>query len=201
MEHQLRYIDRLLDKVQELTKELQLVPRTTPKSNRIMKNKILSRKQLWVGQQTGEIDQVPMIWVSSVIDINHTSPQNISSKPKWTKLEISQEPPSNDYQASVANQGYEETKEACDQIWADALLCSQLQNEEQGNTLEQSVNEIIRNREQRTLHKRGVYSSHSNLGYYDDSTLTPNGSNGISGDSHGSSLYCCWVCGIESFLS
>ena len=82
-----------------------------------------------------------MIWISSVQDINHTSPKmsshlNLSRQ----KPEFSQEPTSNDYQGSVANQGYEETKKACDQICTDMLLCSQLQNEEQGNTLEQRVN-------------------------------------------------------------
>ena len=51
-----------------------------------------------------------------------------------------------------------------------------------------------------TLHNRGVHLSHSNPGGNDDSTLTPNGSNSISGDSHGLSLYSCWVCGMEGNL-
>ena len=46
MKHQLQYIDRWLDKVQESMKELQLVPVTTPKGEGIMKSQILSQKQL-----------------------------------------------------------------------------------------------------------------------------------------------------------
>ena len=34
-------------------------------------------------------------------------------------------------------------------------------------------------------HNRGVYSSQSNPGDDDDSTLTQNGSNSVNGDSHG----------------
>ena len=75
MKYQLEYIDMWLDKVQELMKELQLVPGTTPKGKEIKRNQILSEKQLWVVQQTDEIDQAPMICVSSVRDINHTSPK------------------------------------------------------------------------------------------------------------------------------
>ena len=139
-------------------KELHLVPGTTPKGKGIMKNQILSQKQLWVGQQTDEIDQAPMIWVSSVRDINHTSPKTSSHlNPSGQRPEISQEPTSNDYPSSVANQGYVETKEVCGQICAYALLCSQLQNEELGNTLEQRVDEIIRKREKRTLCNSSVY--------------------------------------------
>ena len=52
-----------------------------------------------------------------------------------------------------------------------------------------------------TLHNRSVYSSQLNPGVDDDSTLTPNGSNSVSGDSHGLSLYSCWVCGMEGHLS
>ena len=42
-----------------------------------------------------------------------------------------------------------ETQEASDQIHTDALHCSQLQNEEQGKTLEQRVDKVIRRREQK----------------------------------------------------
>ena len=35
----------------------------------------------------------------------------------------------------------------------------------------------------------------------DDSTVTPNGNNSVSGVSHGLSLYSCWVCGTEGYLS
>ena len=35
----------------------------------------------------------------------------------------------------------------------------------------------------------------------DDSTLTPNGNKSISGESYGSSLCSCWVCGTEGHLS
>ena len=52
-----------------------------------------------------------------------------------------------------------------------------------------------------TLHYRGVYSLQSNLGDDDDSILTHHGSNSISGDSHGLSLYSHWVCGMEGHLS
>ena len=39
-----------------------------------------------------------------------------------------------------------------------------------------------------TLYNRGVYPSQSNTGDDDDSSLTPNDSNSVSGDSHGSRL-------------
>ena len=67
----------------------------------------------------------------------------------------------NQLPASVAKLGYEETKETCDQMHADVLLCSQLQNEEQGSTLEQKVNEPIRKRKQKMLCNRDAYSLHS----------------------------------------
>ena len=41
------------------------------------------------------------------------------------------------------------------------------------------------------LHNRGVYSSQANPGDDENSTLTPNGSNSVSGDPHGLSLYSC----------
>ena len=47
---------------------------------------------------------------------------------------------------------------------------------------------------------RGVYSLQANPGDDDDLTLTPNGSNNIRGDSHDSSLYSHWVCGMEGHL-
>ena len=35
----------------------------------------------------------------------------------------------------------------------------------------------------------------------DDSTLTPNGNDSVSGESHALSLYSCWVCEREGHLS
>ena len=58
----------------------------------------------------------------------------------------------------------------------------------------------IVNHNHMTLHNRGAYLLHSNPGDSDDSTLTPNGSNTISGDSHGLSLYSYWVCWMEGHL-
>ena len=52
-----------------------------------------------------------------------------------------------------------------------------------------------------TPHNRGVYTLQANLDDDDDSTLTPKGSNSICGDLHGLSLYSCWVCGMEGYLS
>ena len=139
-----------------------MVSGTTPKGKGIMKNQILSQKQLWVGQQTDEIDQAPMVQISSVIDIIHlhkhivnhydTSPKMSShlnprrQRPNESngQVEISQGPTPIDYWASVANQGYEETKKAWDQICTYALLCSQLQKEEQGSKLEQWFDVITR---------------------------------------------------------
>ena len=48
---------------------------------------------------------------------------------------------------------------------------------------------------------RGIYSSQTKSGDDDDSTLTPTGSNSISGDFHGLSLYSCWICGTKGHLS
>ena len=48
---------------------------------------------------------------------------------------------------------------------------------------------------------RGAYALQTNPGDDDNSTLTPKGSISISGHSHGSSVYSCWVCGMEGDLS
>ena len=52
-----------------------------------------------------------------------------------------------------------------------------------------------------TPHNRGVYALQANPGNDDDSTLTPNCSNSISGNLHGLSLYSCWMHGKEGHLS
>ena len=168
----------------------------------------------------------------------HPSSNRQRSNESTGQVWISQDPTCNDYWAPVTNQEYRETKETFDQMCADALHCRQLQNIEQGNTLEQRVDEIIRGWEQKTkAHKfcicddhkqtmwmnhegkdclmshghdincnhmkpcnRGVYALQANSGKDDDSTLTPNGSNSFSGDSHDSCLYSCWVCGTEGHL-
>ena len=158
MKHQLQYIDRWLDKVQESMKELQLVPGTTPKGKGIIRNQNLSQKQLWVGQQRDDIDLAPMVKITSDRDINHTPPKSSPylNPSRWRpnessgQVESSQDPTLNVFWASVTNQEYRETKEASDKICADALHCSQLWNKEQGNTLEQRVDEVIRWREQKT---------------------------------------------------
>ena len=56
-------------------KELQLVPGTTPKGKGITRNQILSQKQLWIGQQTDEIDLAPMVQILSDRDIDHAHPK------------------------------------------------------------------------------------------------------------------------------
>ena len=73
---QLQYIRGQLDKVHELMKELQLVPGTTPKGKGITRNQILSQKQLWVGQQTDEIDIAPVVQIASDRDIDHMPPKS-----------------------------------------------------------------------------------------------------------------------------
>ena len=119
-------------------------------------------------------------------------------------------------------------KRMFNQTCIDVLHCRQLQNEEQGHTLEQRVDNIIRGWEQRTrvcepqkhnIHEQTVWKnnkgqdspmSHGCDMYYkymtpnnrtDDSTLTPNSCNSVSGESHGLNLYSCWICGTEGHLS
>ena len=76
-------------------------------------------------------------------------------------MEISQDPTCNDYWAPVTNQEYKETKETFDQMHADALHCRQLQNIEQGDTLEQRIDEVIRDWEQKTKpHKLCIFDDH-----------------------------------------
>ena len=61
----------------------------------------------------------------------------------------------------VTNQEYRETKETFDQTCADALHCKELQNIEQGNTLEQRVDEVIRGWEQKTKPcKHHIFDDH-----------------------------------------
>ena len=110
------------------------------------------------------------------------------------------------------------------------MQCRQLQNKEQGNTLEQRVDDVIRGWKQKTkvckphtlnVHEQIVWTNkegqdspmshghNTNYNYMtshnrtddDDLTLTLNGSNSGSGESHGSGLHSCWVCGIEGHLS
>ena len=65
------------------------------------------------------------------------------------------------YLAFVANQENRETKEASDQIHADALHCYQLQNEEQGKILKQKVDEVIRRKEQKVkANKPCIFDDH-----------------------------------------
>ena len=154
-------------------------------------------------------------------------------------MKISQDPTCNDYWAPVTNLKYRETKETFDQMHANVLHCRQLLNIEQGSTLEQRLDGVIRGWKQKTKahkfcisddhkqmlwtnheskdspmshghdinynyitpHNRGAYGSQTNLCHDDNSTLTPKGSNSVSGDLHGSSLYSCWVCGTEGNLS
>ena len=59
-------------------------------------------------------------------------------------MEISLDPTCNDYWAPVTNQEDRGTKETFDQMHADVLHCRQLLNIEQGSTLEQRVDEVIR---------------------------------------------------------
>ena len=103
------------------------------------------------------------------------------------------------------------------------LHCRQLQNKEQGNTLEQIVDDGVRGWEQKTIldvHEQTVWTnnegqdspiSHGCDTNYkdmilcsrtdeDDSALTLNGNNSVSGESHSLSLYSCRVCGTEGHL-
>ena len=52
-----------------------------------------------------------------------------------------------------------------------------------------------------TASNTDVYSLQDNPGDDDNSNLTPNSSNNISGDFHGLILYSCWVCGTGGHLS
>ena len=99
------------------------------------------------------------------------------------------------------------------QTGIDALYCRQLQNKEQGNTLEQKVDNVIRGWEQKTrvckpqtldVHEQIVWTNNEgqdspirhghnpnnkymtscNRADNDDSTLTPNGNNNVSEESH-----------------
>ena len=223
-------------------KELQVVPETTPKGKGMTGNQFLAQKQLWAN----ETELGPMVQIANDRDTNHTpsklSPHPIPNRQKPEEsngqVEISQDPSCNDYWVPDINQEYRETKEAFGQTSADALHCKQLQNIEQGNTLEQRVDKVIRGWKQKTkackphifdVHEqtmwtnnevqdspvshghnvdykyktpcnRGIYSSQTKPGGNDDSTLTPNSGNNISGDSNDLSLYSCWVCGMEGHL-
>ena len=116
------------------------------------------------------------------------------------------------------------------QTGIDALHCRQLKNKEQWNTLEQGVDNIIRVWEQKTrvckpqtldVHEQTVstnnegqdspmsHGHNTNYKYMtshnrtddDDSTLTQNSNNSFGGESHGLSLYSCWVHWTEDHLS
>ena len=50
MRWQIHYIDRQLDRMQELMKELQIIPETTPKGEGMTGNHSLAPKQVWVNK-------------------------------------------------------------------------------------------------------------------------------------------------------
>ena len=70
-----------------------------------------------MGQQTDEIDQAIDRDINHMPpQISHLNPNRKRSNKSNGQVEISQEPTSNDYWASVTNQEYREVKEASDQI-------------------------------------------------------------------------------------
>ena len=99
-----------------------------------------------------------MVQIASDRDINqtppklppHPSPNRQRSNDNDGQVEISQDPTCNDYWVPVTNKEDRKTKETFDQMHADALHCRQLLNIEQGSTLEQRVDEVIRGWEQKT---------------------------------------------------
>ena len=126
----------------------------------------------------------------------------------------SSRPIHNKYWIPDIDQECRQTKGTFNQMGIDALHCRQLQNKEQGNTLEQRVDNVIRGWEQKTrvckcqtldVHEQTVWTnnegqdspmSHGHNANYkymtscnrnddDDSTLIPNGNNSIGRESHG----------------
>ena len=67
----MHYIDRILDRMQESMKELQVIPETTPKGKGMTRNHSLALKQLWVN----ETELAPIVQIQIVGDreTNHTS--------------------------------------------------------------------------------------------------------------------------------
>ena len=120
----------------------------------VIRNHILAQKQLWVN----DTDLVPWVQTANDRDTDHTpsklpshlTPNKQMLKDSNGKLEISQDPSCNDYWTPDINQEYRETREAIDQASTDALCCRQVQEKEQGNTLEQRVDEVTRGWEQKT---------------------------------------------------
>ena len=171
-------------------------------------------------------------------ETNHTSSKSSSHpSPNRQKLDgsngqirISQDPSCNDNWVPHTDQECGQMMRIFNQIGIDVLHCRQLQYEEQGHTLEQRVDDVIRGWEQKTrvckpqthnVHEQTAWTNNegqdspvsngcdANYKYMtlckrsdnDDSTLTPNGNNTVSGESHVLSLYSCWVYGTEGHLS
>ena len=161
---------------------------------------------------------------------SHPIPNGQKTYESNGQISISQDPSCNKYWIPSIDKECRQTKGALDQTSADALHFGQLQNKEQGNTLEQRVDNVIRGLEQKTkVHKAHTLDVHEQIGWTnnedqdsllshdhninynymtscnrmddDDSALTPDGNNSVSREPHGLSLYSCWVCGTEGHLS
>ena len=170
-----------------------------------------------------------MTWILTIPLQNCLLVQSQTDKSKG-QIGIPQYPSCNEYWIPDIYKECRQTKGMFNQVGTDVLHCRQLQNKEQGNTLEQRVDDVIRGWEQKTkvckpqtldVHEQTVWTNNEsqdspmshgcNTNYRhmtshnrtddDDSTLTLNSNNSVSGESHGLSLYSYWVCGTEGQLS
>ena len=146
------------------------------------------------------------------------------------QIRIYQDPSCNENWVPDTDQECGQLKTTFNQTGIDVLHSRQLQNEEQWHTMEQRVDDIIRGWEKRArvckpqthnVHEQTMWTNNegqdspmshgydANCKYLtshkrtdnDNSTLTPNGDNSVSGELHGWGLYSCLVCGTEGHLS
>ena len=137
-------------------KKLQAIPETTPKAKGMTGNHSLALKQLWVTET--ELAPIVQIQIANDRDINHPTSKLHSypipnrQKPDESngQIRIPKDQSCNEYWIPDIDQECRQTKGTFNQTVIDALHSRQLQNKEQGNTLEQRVNDVIRGWEQKT---------------------------------------------------
>ena len=136
-------------------KELQVNPETTPKGKGMTGNHSLAPKQLWVN----ETEQAPIVQirVANDRDTNHTTSKLPSfpipnrQKPHESngQIGISQDPSYTKYWILDIDQDCRQAKGTFSQTGIDTLHCRQLENKEQGNTLNKKVDNVMRGCEQK----------------------------------------------------
>ena len=165
MKRQLHFLDRLLNKIQNLFSELQVVPSATSNSTR--QGLIVKQRNLWPNDMQGLMIDAPLNPSTYLPD-----PFDSANKTKTKEVHFSAYPKSplintNQRISKLSGRQNEESwnsnnaTSSYNQVYVDALLSRQLQNEE-SNTLEQRIDALIKKREL-IQNRKASFNSHYEL--------------------------------------